>query len=117
MARCCGALDRGGRTDPAQLDSKHRRRCLQLPDLHHQLLDGAPDAPTEEELEFKDGKKKTVMARWVHNDRLIDALSAQAFAALTGIAFEKAPLPSSVPVALTVQFANGVAKLVVVSQV
>lgn len=30
------------------------------------------------------GKKKTVMARWVHNDRLIDALTAQAFAALTG---------------------------------
>jgi transposase len=30
------------------------------------------------------GKKKTVMARWVHNDRLIDALCAQAFAALAG---------------------------------
>ena len=29
------------------------------------------------------GKKKTVMARWVHNDRLIDALSRQAFAALS----------------------------------
>jgi transposase len=29
------------------------------------------------------GKKKTVMARWVHNDRLIDALGAQAFAALS----------------------------------
>ena len=29
------------------------------------------------------GKKKTVTARWIHNDRLIDALNAQAFAALT----------------------------------
>jgi hypothetical protein len=29
------------------------------------------------------GKKKTVLARWVHNDRLVDALGAQAFAALT----------------------------------
>ena len=29
------------------------------------------------------GKKKTVLARYVHNDRLIDALSRQAFAALT----------------------------------
>ena len=29
------------------------------------------------------GKKKTVMARWVHNDRLADALSHQAFAALS----------------------------------
>jgi transposase len=29
------------------------------------------------------GKKKTVLARYVHNDRLIDALMAQAFAALT----------------------------------
>jgi transposase len=29
------------------------------------------------------GKKKTVMARWVHNDRLIDALGHQAFAALS----------------------------------
>jgi transposase len=29
------------------------------------------------------GKKKTVLARFVHNDRLIDALMAQAFAALT----------------------------------
>jgi hypothetical protein len=29
------------------------------------------------------GKKKTVTARWIHNDRLIDALMAQAFAALT----------------------------------
>lgn len=28
------------------------------------------------------GKKKTVLARYVHNDRLLDALSAQAFAAL-----------------------------------
>jgi hypothetical protein len=28
------------------------------------------------------GKKKTVMARYVHNDRLIDALMAQAFSAL-----------------------------------
>ena len=28
------------------------------------------------------GKKKTVLARYVHNDRLIDALGAQAFAAL-----------------------------------
>jgi transposase len=28
------------------------------------------------------GKKKAVLARWVHNDRLIDALGAQAFAAL-----------------------------------
>jgi transposase len=28
------------------------------------------------------GKKKTVMARWVHNDRLSDALSRPAFAAL-----------------------------------
>ena len=30
------------------------------------------------------GKKKTVLARYVHNDRLIDALMTQAFAALTG---------------------------------
>jgi hypothetical protein len=29
------------------------------------------------------GKKKVVMARFVHNDRLIDALDAQAFAALS----------------------------------
>jgi hypothetical protein len=29
------------------------------------------------------GKKKTVTARFVHNDRLVDALNAQAFAALT----------------------------------
>jgi transposase len=29
------------------------------------------------------GKKKVVMARFVHNDRLVDALNAQAFAALT----------------------------------
>jgi transposase len=29
------------------------------------------------------GKKKTVMARYVHNDRLLDALGLQAFAALT----------------------------------
>jgi hypothetical protein len=28
------------------------------------------------------GKKKTVLARYVHNDRLIDALNGQAFAAL-----------------------------------
>ena len=28
------------------------------------------------------GKKKTVTARFVHNDRLVDALSAQAFSAL-----------------------------------
>jgi len=28
------------------------------------------------------GKKKTVIARYVHNDRLIDALGAQAFSAL-----------------------------------
>jgi hypothetical protein len=28
------------------------------------------------------GKKKTVMARYVHNDRLIDALMSQAFSAL-----------------------------------
>ena len=28
------------------------------------------------------GKKKTVLARYVHNDRLIDALNRQAFAAL-----------------------------------
>ncbi|MGH3327528.1 MAG: IS110 family transposase [Streptomycetales bacterium] len=30
------------------------------------------------------GKKKTVLARYVHNDRLLDALSGQAFAAITG---------------------------------
>jgi hypothetical protein len=30
------------------------------------------------------GKKKTVTARWIRNDRLTDALNAQAFAALTG---------------------------------
>lgn len=30
------------------------------------------------------GKKKTVLTRYVHNDRLVDALGAQAFAALTG---------------------------------
>jgi hypothetical protein len=29
------------------------------------------------------GKRKVVIARFVHNDRLIDALMAQAFAALT----------------------------------
>ncbi len=29
------------------------------------------------------GKKKTVTARFVHNDRLVDALNAQAFSALT----------------------------------
>ena len=29
------------------------------------------------------GKKKTVTARYVHNDRLVDALNAQAFAALS----------------------------------
>jgi hypothetical protein len=29
------------------------------------------------------GKKKVVLARFVHNDRLIDALGAQAFAALS----------------------------------
>jgi hypothetical protein len=29
------------------------------------------------------GKKKTVTARYVHNDRLVDALNAQAFSALT----------------------------------
>ena len=29
------------------------------------------------------GKKKVVLARFVHNDRLIDALDSQAFAALT----------------------------------
>src|SRR3954468_13858614 len=29
------------------------------------------------------GKKKTVLARHVHNDRLVDALNGQAFAALT----------------------------------
>ena len=29
------------------------------------------------------GKKKTVIARFVHNDRLVDALNAQAFSALT----------------------------------
>jgi transposase len=29
------------------------------------------------------GKKKTVLARYVHNDRLVDALGVQAFAALT----------------------------------
>jgi hypothetical protein len=28
------------------------------------------------------GKKKTVLARYVHNDRLLDALNRQAFAAL-----------------------------------
>lgn len=28
------------------------------------------------------GKKKTVMARYIHNDRLLDAVSSQAFAAL-----------------------------------
>ena len=32
------------------------------------------------------GKKKAVLARYVHNDRLIDALMSQAFSALTGIA-------------------------------
>ncbi len=31
----------------------------------------------------KSGKKKIVLARFIHNDRLIDALMAQAFAALT----------------------------------
>jgi hypothetical protein len=30
------------------------------------------------------GKKKAVLARYVHNDRLIDALHSQAFSALTG---------------------------------
>jgi transposase len=30
------------------------------------------------------GKKKTVLARYVHNNRLIDALGQQAFSALTG---------------------------------
>jgi transposase len=30
------------------------------------------------------GKKKTVQARYVHNDRLVDALGRQAFASLTG---------------------------------
>jgi transposase len=30
------------------------------------------------------GKKKTVLARYVHNDRLIDALRCQAFSALRG---------------------------------
>jgi transposase len=30
------------------------------------------------------GKKKTVLARYVHNDRLLDALGQQAFSALTG---------------------------------
>jgi hypothetical protein len=30
------------------------------------------------------GKKKTVMARFIHNDRLIDALMAQALSALGG---------------------------------
>ena len=29
------------------------------------------------------GKKKAVMARWVHNDRLVDALRAQAFTAMS----------------------------------
>jgi hypothetical protein len=29
------------------------------------------------------GKKKVVLARWVHNDRLIDALGLQAFCALS----------------------------------
>ncbi|HEY6358464.1 MAG TPA: hypothetical protein VIX35_09480, partial [Vicinamibacterales bacterium] len=29
------------------------------------------------------GKKKVVAARFIHNDRLVDALNAQAFAALT----------------------------------
>ena len=31
----------------------------------------------------KSGKKKTVLARYIHNDRLIDALTRQAFTALT----------------------------------
>lgn len=31
----------------------------------------------------KSGKKKIVLARFIHNDRLIDALMTQAFAALT----------------------------------
>jgi Transposase IS116/IS110/IS902 family len=30
------------------------------------------------------GKKKTVLARYVHNDRLLDALHRQALSALTG---------------------------------
>ena len=33
-------------------------------------------------LRFWSGKRKAVLARYVHNDRLIDALNRQAFAAL-----------------------------------
>ncbi len=36
------------------------------------------------------GKRKTVMARYVHNDRLRDALDGQAFAALTASAGARA---------------------------
>jgi transposase len=36
------------------------------------------------------GKKKTVMARYVHNDRLIDALMTQAFAALNASPWARA---------------------------
>jgi hypothetical protein len=36
------------------------------------------------------GKKKVVAARFIHNDRLIDALMAQAFAALTASAGARA---------------------------
>jgi Transposase IS116/IS110/IS902 family len=44
------------------------------------------------------GKKKLVAARWIHNDRLIDALMAQAFAALGRLArrplvLRRAPRP------------------------
>ncbi len=36
------------------------------------------------------GKKKTVLARYVHNDRLVDALRCQAFSALRGSAGARA---------------------------
>src|ERR1019366_1639640 len=50
-----------------------------------------------------------------HGIRNLKKLSA--WVALIGIALEKAPVPSSVPPALTVQLPNGSDKFVVVSQV
>ena len=43
------------------------------------------------------GKKKVVLARYVHNDRLIDALMTQAFAALTGSPGARLLRPAACP--------------------
>src|SRR6266699_1455848 len=52
----------------------------------------------------------TSIAAWPHGIRTRKKLAG--VAALIGMEFENAPLPSSTPLALTVQFASGVNRLV-----